>query len=308
MEIKGIKEEIERLKAERNALILAHNYQRAEVQEIADYVGDSLDMARFAAESEAQVLVVAGVRFMAEVAKILSPEKTVLLPVPDAGCPLAESITPEDLKALKAEHPNAKAVAYVNTYAELKAVAHAVATSRNAVDVVSSLDADEVIFVPDKNLGEFVRSKASKKVILWKGYCYVHAGYTLEEVRRARQEHPGALVVVHPEVPPEVQREADYVLSTGGMVQLARESEASEFIIGTEEGLITRLRREFPQKRFWPLGAPRVCQDMKKITVQDVYKALKEMVYPVELPPEVAEGARRALEAMFKLQAVKSGP
>ncbi len=308
MEIKGIKEEIERLKAERNALILAHNYQRAEVQEIADYVGDSLDMARFAAESEARVLVVAGVRFMAEVAKILSPEKTVLMPVPDAGCPLADSITPEELKALKAEHPNAKVVAYVNTYAKLKALVDAVATSRNAVDVVSSLDTNEVIFVPDKNLGEFVRSKVSKKVILWRGYCYVHADYTVEEVRRAREEHPGALVVVHPEVPPEVQREADYVLSTGGMVQLARESEASEFVIGTEEGLITRLRREFPQKRFWPLGAPRVCQDMKKITVQDIYRTLKEMVYPVELPAEVAEGARRALEAMFKLQAVKAGP
>ena len=303
MEIKGIREEIERLKAERGALVLAHNYQRAEVQEVADYVGDSLDMARFAAESDARVLVVAGVRFMAEVAKILSPEKTVLMPVPDAGCPLADSITPEELRELKGAHPKAKTVVYINTYASLKALADAVVTSRNAAELISSLDAEEVIFVPDKNLGEFVRGRVNKKLVLWKGFCYVHSDYTVQEVRKARQEHPGALVVVHPEVPPEVQREADYVLSTGGMVKLAAESPATEFVIGTEYGLVERLRREFPQKRFWPLGAPRFCQDMKKIGLQEIYRSLKELLYPVELAPEVASGAKRALEAMLKLKA-----
>ncbi len=306
MEIKGIREEIERLKAERNALILAHNYQRPEVQEVADYVGDSLDMARFAAESQAKVLVVAGVKFMAEVAKVLSPEKTVLMPVPDAGCPLADSITPQDIEVLRREHPNAKLVVYINTHARTKALADAVVTSRNAVDVVGSLESDEIVFVPDKNLGKFVQGKTEKRLILWHGHCYVHSDYTVEDVRRARREHPNALVVVHPEVPPEVQKEADYVLSTGGMVQLARESEATEFVIGTEQGLIERLNREFPSKRFWPLGAPRLCQDMKKITLQDIYRSLKDMVYPVELPDEIAEGARRALGAMFKL--VKAGP
>ncbi len=297
-----LRDEIERLKKERNAVILAHNYQRLEVQDVADYLGDSLHLAKVSAKLDNPVIVFCGVRFMAETAKILSPDKTVLHPVPGSSCPMADMVSPEDVEVLRQLHPDAPVVSYVNTNADVKAVSDIICTSRNAVELVSKLGVDEVIFVPDMNLAAHVaKHLPGVKVHPGQGYCYVHADMSVQDVKEARALHPDAVLVVHPECPPEVCDLADHVLSTSGMVELAGESPAKEFIIGTEIGLIERLRILFPDKKFYSLGPGRVCHNMKKIELKDVYDSLLHMRYPVEVDPDTAEKARRAIQRMLDM-------
>ena len=292
-------QKIKEFKLERNAIILAHNYQREEIQQVADFVGDSLELSRKAADSDAEVIVFCGVRFMAEVAAILAPEKTVLLPDHHAGCSLAAMVSVADLRQKKKEHPRAAVVAYVNSPAAVKAECDICVTSSNAVAVVNSLAAEEIIFVPDKNLGSYVAKQTGKKVILWDGYCATHHCVTGEDVANARRADPRALVMVHPECRPEVVAAADYSLSTGQMFKLARETENETIIVGTETGVLPRLRQENPEKNFLPLSPKMVCPDMKLVTLIKLLLALVKMRTPVEVPAEISRPARRALERML---------
>lgn len=296
----NLQNKIAELKSAKNAIILVHNYQRPEIQELADYLGDSLGLARIAAETKADLIVFCGVRFMAETAKILSPDKKVLLPVRSAGCPMADMATAEDLSILQQKHPEAKTVAYVNSSVEVKALADVCCTSSNAVRVVQNIAADEIIFVPDKNLGHYVSRFIDKKIILWDGFCYVHARITPADVQQSRKTFPDAPVVVHPECRPAVIDLADRVASTGGMVSLARETEANTVLIGTEEGLIQRLKRENPEKNFYTVGAPKICRNMKLTTLEDVYRALKEEIHAIDVPADTAQKAGNALKAMLE--------
>lgn len=293
-------EEILRLKKEKDAIILAHNYQIPEVQDIADFVGDSLGLSKQAAKTDARMIVFCGVRFMAETAKILSPEKIVLLPRKEAGCPMADMITSEDLRALKERYPQAKVVSYVNTNADVKAESDVCCTSANAIEVVKNIEAERIIFTPDKNLASYCQRFVDKEIIPWDGFCYVHRRITREEVLLAKERCPDALLVVHPECDPSVIDAADEVLSTGGMVNLARQSDRKRFLIGTEEGLIHRLKKENPGKEFYCAGRAKICRSMKRTTLNDVYLALKLERYAIELPEEIIKAARRALEAMLK--------
>ncbi len=299
-----LQKEILRLKAERNAVILSHNYMRPEIQEIADYIGDSLGLSVQARDSDKPVIVFCGVSFMAETAKLLSPEKIVLHPVPGARCPMADMVSVEDVLSERAEHPSAAVLSYVNTNADVKAVSDAICTSRNALRITGALDERDIIFLPDENLALYVASKIpDKRIIPGKGFCYVHSEMTAKDVADSKAAHPDAVVVVHPECPPEVCAIADHVVSTGEMVDLARELPATEFIIGTEIGMVERLARMFPDKRFYTLGPARICYNMKKITLQEVYNSLLHMRYQVQIDPEIAERARRAVERMFELGA-----
>jgi len=291
--------EILALKRERNAVILAHNYQIPEVQDVADLVGDSLELSRAAAHLDAEVIVFCGVDFMAETAAILSPQKKVVLPEKGAWCPMAHMITPDQLKELKALYPEAAVVCYVNSTAEVKAESDICATSANGVQVVNSLPQKQVIFVPDRNLAAYVARNTEKQIIPWNGYCYVHDHFTPEEVRAARARHPQAEVLVHPECRPEVIDLADYVYSTAGMGRHARASKAREFIIGTEVGMLYRLKKENPGKEFYPLSEKAVCQNMKKTTMEKVLRALQTLEPRVTVPEEVAARARRAIERML---------
>jgi len=300
MDVENIKEEITRLKEEKNAIMLVHNYQRGEIQDMADFLGDSLGLSKEAAKTDAEIIVFCGVSFMAETAKILSPDKTVLLPRKEAGCPMADMVTSHDVIALKEKYPDAKVVSYVNTNADVKAETDVCCTSANAVEVVRNIDADRVIFVPDRNLGSYVGRFVDKEIILWDGYCYVHENITKKEVVQAKEKYPDALLLVHPECNPSVIDVADKVLSTGGMVNFVRESKAKKFLIGTEEGIIYRLKKENPDKEFYTAGTPRMCRDMKITTLNDVHHSLKYERYPIELPEEVMGKARNALEAMLR--------
>ena len=293
-------EEIFRLKEEKDAIILAHNYQIPEVQDIADFVGDSLGLSKQAARTDARMIIFCGVRFMAETAKILSPEKTVLLPRKEAGCPMADMITSDDLRALKREYPQAKVVSYVNTNADVKAESDVCCTSANAVKVIENIEAERIIFTPDKNLASYCQRFVDKEIIPWDGFCYVHRRITREEVLLAKEQFPDALLIVHPECEPPVIDAADEVLSTGGMVNLARESNKKRFLIGTEEGLIHRLKKENPEKEFYCAGSAKTCRNMKRTALNDVYLALEEERYAIELPEEIIKAARRSLEAMLK--------
>lgn len=296
----SVVDDIVHLKRERNALFLVHNYQKPEVQEIADFLGDSLGLAKEAAETDTQMIVFCGVRFMAETAKILSPEKTVLLPRKDAGCPMAGMITREELKALKARHPDAKVVSYVNTSADVKAESDVCCTSANAVQVVRNVEADKIIFTPDKNLASYCQRFVDKEIIPWSGYCYVHERITKEEVLQAKQRYPDAVVLVHPECNPSVIDIADQVLSTSGMVDFAKRSERKRFLIGTEQGLIYRLKKECPGKEFYAAGTAKLCRNMKLTALEDVLASLREERYAIELPADIIKSARRALEAMLR--------
>ena len=294
---------IRRLKEERAALILSHYYQRPEVQDIADFIGDSLELSRRAAATSAQVLVFCGVHFMAETAAILSPEKVVVIPDLEAGCPLAAMATPEALRARKEQLPGAAVISYVNTTAAVKAESDIVCTSANAARVVRSLPPEqEVLFVPDRNLGQYVASQnPGRRMVLWDGYCYVHDQIRAADIRKAKEEHPAALVLAHPECRPEVLALADKVASTSGIIRFARESEAREFIIVTEEGLLHQLRKECPDKDFY-LASPRlVCPDMKRITLAKVYRSLSDLEPRVEVPEPVRERAVRAVERMLAI-------
>lgn len=293
--------DIQRLKRARSAVILAHNYQPAEVQDLADHVGDSLELSRIAAEIESDVIVFCGVDFMAETAAILSPQKTVLLPAQDACCPMAEMITAGELRILRERYPAAAVVCYVNTTAAVKAESDLCCTSSNAVRVVNSLDADCVIFVPDRNLGQYVARFTKKRILPWEGFCIVHDQFTQDQVLEARQRHPDARVVVHPECRPEVIDQADHVASTSGIIRYVCSRPEQEFIIGTEIGILHRIHRECPEKRCYPLSTGAVCQNMKKTDPAKVRRALERLQPRITVPEEIAIRARRAIERMLAI-------
>jgi quinolinate synthase len=292
---------IAELRKERKAVILAHNYQIAEVQDIADYTGDSLGLSQEAARSSAEVIVFCGVHFMAETAAILSPQKTVLLPDPHAGCPMADMITAQELRGWKARYPGRKVVSYVNTTAEVKAESDICCTSSNAVRVVNSLPDDEVLFAPDKNLAAYVGRLTIKRIIAWDGYCYVHNQILAADIAAKKEKYPEAEVWVHPECRPEVIDLADKVVSTGNMVQAARETSAREVLIGTEAGILHRLRQENPQTAFLPVKDLAFCSNMKKINLIKVWKALEGMQFRVEVPSAISQRARGAIEKMIQI-------
>ena len=297
-----IKDEILRLKKARNAVILSHNYCRGEVQDLADFTGDSLELARRATQVEADVIVFCGVYFMAETVAILNPGKTVLIPEPSAGCPMADMITGDQLRKLKAQHPGAVAVCYVNSTAEVKAECDLCVTSGNAERVMATVPKDrEIIFVPDRHLGSHISGLEGRSYILWPGYCPTHARLTAAAIAKARAAHPGAPVLVHPECPKEVRDAADERLSTGGMCRYARESSASTILVGTEVGILHRLRKENPGKSFYPVSDSLVCPNMKKTTVENLLEALKEMKTRVTVPEEIALRAKRAIDAMLAI-------
>jgi quinolinate synthase len=296
----ALKAEIRGLLARRNAILLAHNYQRDEVQEIADITGDSLGLSQEAAKTKADVIVFCGVHFMAESAAILSPERTVLLPREDAGCPMADMITGPDLAAYRREHPGAVVVTYVNSSAEVKALSDVCCTSGNAVNVVRSIpEGKEIFMVPDRNLAHWVQKVSGRRLTWWDGYCPTHERLTLESVQKAREAHPDALLIVHPECPPEVVETADAVLSTAGMYGYCRRSPAKEFIVGTEMGILYRLRKENPGKRFHIASRTLICPNMKLTTLEDVRDSLETMTPVVTVPEEIRVRARAALDAML---------
>ena len=292
---------IRALARDRNAVILAHNYQIGPVQDIADYVGDSLELARAAARTEADTIVFCGVNFMAETAAILSPDRTVLLPAGDACCPMADMITAEELKSMRIRFPEAAVVCYVNTTADVKAESDICCTSANAIKVVESVDAEKVLFIPDKNLASYVARFTKKEILPWEGFCIVHDRFTGEEVISSKNLHPDAEVLVHPECRPEVIDLADHVLSTSGMIRRVCDSPAREFIIGTEVGILHRMRQECPGKTCYPLSTEAVCVNMKKTTLEKVCLALSRMEPTVTVPDPVASRARAAIDRMLNL-------
>ena len=296
-----LRREIEALKRRRDAVILAHNYQVEEVQLAADFLGDSLELSRRAASLSQGVIVFAGVKFMAETAKILSPDKKVLLPRLDAGCPMADMITVDELHDLKDRHPDAAVVTYVNSSVEIKAESDVCCTSANAAQVVRAVPAAEIIFIPDRNLGSYVqRLVPEKKLHLFEGYCYVHDRIKREEIEAAYALHPQAKIIVHPEVRPEIIDLADEVLSTSGMLRYVQGSSAREFIVATEQGLLQRMMRENPGKAFIPAGAAKICSNMKRTSLPDVRAALRDDKYAIEIDPAVAARAGRALREMLQ--------
>ncbi len=303
MSQEALMEEIKRLKKERNAVILAHNYQRGEVQDAADFTGDSLELARRATQVEADVIVFCGVYFMAETAAILNTEKTVLIPDPTAGCPMADMVNAAQLRELKAKHPNALTVCYVNSTAEVKAECDLCVTSGNAERVMATIpEGREIIFVPDQHLGGYVSGLEGRSYILWPGYCPTHARLTVQAIEKARAAHPGAPVMVHPECAKDVRDAADERLSTGGMCRYARESAAKTILVGTEMGILHRLQKENPEKTFIPVSEALVCPNMKKTTLENLAAALREMKTRVTVPSEVASKARKAIDAMLAIK------
>lgn len=294
-------EKINKLKQEKNAVILAHNYQLPEVQDIADYVGDSLGLSVQASQTDAEVIVFCGVHFMAETAKILSPQKTVLLPDKDSACPMADMINVEQLRKLKAAHPGAKVLCYVNTSAAVKAECDICCTSSNAVKIAREAFAadDEVIFIPDKYLAHYVAAQAGREFIIWKGFCPTHARILPEAILAQWRLHPQAKVIVHPENRPEVIALADQVLSTGGMSKFVREDGAQEFIVGTEVGILHRMKKENPEKIFYPVSEVAVCPNMKRTTLEKILWSLEEMTFEIQVPPEIMARARGCIQRML---------
>ena len=295
----SIHEEILRLKEDRHAIILAHNYQPADVQDIADLTGDSLELSRAAATIEGEIIVFCGVDFMAETAAIIAPDKTVLLPAHDACCPMADMITADELKIVKSRHMDAAVVCYVNTTAEVKAESDICCTSSNAVKVVNSVKEDQVIFVPDRNLGRYVQRFTRKEILPWEGFCIVHDQITAGHVREARLLHPEAVLIVHPECRPEVIDLADHVASTSGIIRQVCDSPQPEFIIGTEVGILHRLTRECPAKKCYPLSPAATCMNMKKTDLGKVRDALISLQPRITVPEEIADRARGAIERML---------
>ncbi|MFC1632059.1 quinolinate synthase NadA [Candidatus Omnitrophota bacterium] len=297
-----LRQKIELLKRKKNAVILAHNYQRDEIQDVADIVGDSLQLAQAGSKVNADIIEFCGVRFMAESTSILNPDKKVLLPVKEAGCPLADMISPEKLKALKKQYPDAACVCYVNSSAEVKAQSDVACTSSNAIEVVRSLPNKRIIFVPDENLGKYVQSQVPEKdIILWKGFCSTHIRLAEEEVIQAKNEHPQAEFLAHPECKPEVLKLADQVCSTGGMFKYSRESDSREFIIGTESGMLYRLQKENPDKKFFLPSEHLICANMKLTTLGWVAHSLENEVFEVKVPEQVRERAKASLDRMLEI-------
>ncbi|GBE03981.1 quinolinate synthase A [bacterium BMS3Abin09] len=322
-DIENIRDQILKLKKEKNAIIIAHNYQREEVQDIADHTGDSLELSRIASTEDCDVIVFCGVNFMAESASILSPDKTVLLPVMDACCPMADMITtigprnmnnkfpgfeygedrvyPADftLQDIRDRHPGVPVVTYVNTTADVKAESDICCTSANAVKIVESLDTDKVICIPDKNLSAWIAKNTDKEVISWDGFCHVHERVRAEDVNNIKAEHPDALLIAHPECRMKVLEMADHVTSTSGMLRYAASSDAKEFIIGTETGLLYKLRKDNPDKTFYPLRKDMVCPNMKKTTLKTVLTCLEEMTNVIKVPEDIRVKAKESLDRML---------
>lgn len=325
-DVEELREKILKLKEEKNAIILSHNYQRDEVQDIADFTGDSLELSRTASTIDCDVIVFCGVNFMAESASILSPEKIVLLPESGACCPMADMITVSGarnipsqfpgyrftdgyaypvsftLRDIKERHPGIPVVTYVNTTADVKAESDICCTSANGVKVVESLDTDQAICVPDRNLAAWIARNTKKEIISWDGFCHVHDRVRREDVLRAKKEHHGALVVAHPECRLEVLEIADHVTSTSGMLRFSKSSDAKEFIIGTETGLLYRLRKENPEKIFYPLRKDMVCPNMKKTTLKSILRSLETMTNIIKVPEEIRIHAKRALDRMLEIK------
>jgi len=301
-EFKNLEDRIKELKKKRNAIILVHNYQLPEVQDVADFRGDSLELSRIAAKTDAKVIIFCGVHFMAETASILSPDKKVIMPDITSGCPMANMITAADLRQLKEKHPKAAAVGYVNTSAEVKAELDVCCTSTNAVAVVNALKGkEEIIFVPDKYLADFVEKKTGKKLIKWNGFCPTHVKILPEDIKRERKFHPFAKVMVHPECLPQVVAMADAVLSTSQMCKFAKETEAKEIIIGTEVGLIYRLKKDNPSKEFYPATEAAVCPNMKRTTQEKILWALEELKEEVRVSDEIRSRARKSIDKMLEI-------
>lgn len=306
-------EEIRRLKTEKRAVILAHNYQIAEVQDAADFVGDSLGLSQAAAKTDAEMIVFCGVHFMAETAAIICPEKKVLIPDLEAGCSLAATINAEQLRAWKAEHPNAVVVSYVNTTAEVKAETDYCCTSTNAVKVVQAIPPDkEILFLPDMFLGAYVERVTGRKMHIWMGECHVHAGIRPQEIEAARATHPHAELLVHPEcgcstscmylqAAGALNGIKTQIFSTEGMIRYAKQSSAKEFIVATEVGILHRMKKEAPGKKFYPANENAICEYMKKITLEKVRRSLRDEVYEVRVPAEIASKARRAIDRMLSI-------
>lgn len=294
-------EEINRLKKERNAVIVAHNYQVDDVQDIADLVGDSLALSSYCAKSPNAVIVFCGVRFMAESAKILSPEKTVLLPEKDAGCPMADMVTTDALRELKMRHPGSALVCYINSSAEVKAECDTCCTSSNAVKIIAGLAEKDVIFAPDRNLAAYVASQLpDKNIIPWNGFCITHHRIQAEEVKKMKTVHPDAILLVHPECRPEIVALADFVGSTKQIIDYATASKEQKFIIGTEMGVLHKLKRDNPYKTFYLMSPGLICPNMKKTSLNSVYESLRDMKYVIELDSEILKKARTCLERMLQ--------
>ena len=294
--------QIKKLKAERDAVILAHNYQPGEIQDLADFTGDSLGLSIQASQTDADVIVFCGVRFMAETAAILSPEKTVLLPEKSAGCPMADMITAEQLRQLKKEHPDALVVCYVNSTAEVKAESDYCCTSANAVEVVNSLPEDKrILFVPDQHLGQFVAERTGRELVLWPGYCTTHVLITVDDINAARAKYPEAIVMAHPECTEPVKGLSDELLSTGQMLKFATKSTAKRFIIATENGIIHTLKKENPEAEFFPASDRAICPNMKKITLDKIIASLQEMQYKITVPETISIKAKKSLDRMVEI-------
>lgn len=301
MGTESLRKKILQLKEERRAIILAHNYQVAEVQDIADIIGDSLELSRAAATMEGEVIIFCGVDFMAETAAILSPEKKVILPVGDACCPMAQMISPAELSVVKERYPDAAVVCYVNTTADVKAESDICCTSSNAVKVVQSLKEGQVIFVPDQNLARYAARFTDKEILPWEGFCYVHDRYTADQVMAARALHPDAEVLVHPECRPEVIDRADHVFSTSGIIRYVCGHPDGEFIIGTEIGILHRINKDCPGARIYPLSDRAVCVNMKKTDLAKVRSALERLQPRITVPENIARRARCAIDRMLAL-------
>lgn len=306
-------EEILRLKKARHAVIIAHNYQYPEIQDLADFTGDSLGLSQQAARTEAKVIVFCGVHFMAETASILCPEKTVLIPDPEAGCSLAATIDAEQLRAWKKKYPNAVVVSYVNTSAEVKAESDYCCTSGNALKVVESVPKDkEILFLPDMFLGAYLEAKTGRKMHVWPGECHVHAGIRPSDIIAMRDSHPNAEFLIHPEcgcvssvmnyvAEGDVPSDDTYILSTEGMIRHVTKSPAKEFVVATENGILHRLRKESPDKTFYPVSEEAFCKYMKMITLEKVHRSLTDMIYEVRVPDAIARRARKAIERMLEI-------
>jgi quinolinate synthase len=295
-------ETAEKLKSEKNAAILAHNYQPPEIQDIADYLGDSLELSRMVQDLPEQFIIFCGVHFMAETAAILSPAKKIILPEPSAGCPLADTITREGIKKLQSQHPGATTVMYVNSPAEVKAETDICCTSANAAAVVKSIPSEEsIIFGPDKNLGSWVEKTVGRDLILWDGRCPPHQEILPQRITELRRKYPESVTMVHPEVIPEAADVADQVLGTGGMIKFASRSRAQTFLVGTEPGMCYRLKSLFPHKDFIPVSEGAICEDMKKITLEKVVSSLKSLQPVITVASDIAERARSAIERMVAI-------
>jgi quinolinate synthase len=299
MDEKELIKRILQLKKKKKAVILVHNYQRPEIYKIADFIGDSLDLSIAATKTKAEIIVFCGVDFMAESAKILNPKKKVLLPTRAATCPMAAMINGASLRAFKKKYRKAGVVCYINTSAEVKSESDICCTSRNAVKVVESLPNREVIFVPDTHLAEYVQTKTKKKVIPWKGYCYVHSAILAETIEEAKKTHPKAKVIAHPESPMNVLKLADHICGTGGMIKYAKKSKAKEFIVATEEGMVNRLKLEVPNKKFY--AAAGVCFSQKAVNLKNIYESLKERKHEVNVPEKIRLKAKKALDKMLEI-------